>query len=220
MLAVGPLIAFLAGLEENNHRAWFAMNKPGYDILRAEFIELVEAVIQRVGRFDPPIAEVDPRKALFRLNRDLRFSADPRPYKTWFSAALSADGKKSQGPMYYFHIDAAGKLFTAAGCYRPEPVLLKSIRQHIVNRPDLLTQLLADKNFIGARQGLANDDQLQRLPKGFGPDTPHADIVRLKSFVVRNERSLLERAPRVLAQAIASDFEKMAPLVRWLRSAL
>ena len=39
------LIRFLGELEENNNRAWFVMNKPRYDILRAELLVLVSGLI-------------------------------------------------------------------------------------------------------------------------------------------------------------------------------
>ena len=50
------LIQFLSELSENNNRAWFVMNKPRYDILRAEFLELVTGMIPQIVKFDPEIA--------------------------------------------------------------------------------------------------------------------------------------------------------------------
>src|ERR1044072_2553029 len=106
---VRDLTRFLTELSENNNRAWFVMNKPRYDILRAECLELVTKLIADIGKFDPAVLACNPKKALFRINRDMRFSHDKRPYKTTFSAAITASGlkKPSQGggPMYYFHID-------------------------------------------------------------------------------------------------------------------
>jgi uncharacterized protein (TIGR02453 family) len=109
---VRDLIQFLGELSENNNRAWFVMNKPRYDILREEFLALTIKLIAEISKFDPAIAGCNPKKALFRINRDMRFSHDKRPYKTHFSAAITASGlkKPSQGggPAYYFHINEAG----------------------------------------------------------------------------------------------------------------
>ncbi|MEB0164407.1 DUF2461 family protein, partial [Glaciimonas sp. CA11.2] len=63
---VRDLTQFLAELSENNNRAWFVMNKPRYDILRAEFLELVIRLIGEITRFDPAVAACNPKKALFR----------------------------------------------------------------------------------------------------------------------------------------------------------
>src|SRR3954470_8676328 len=113
------LIQFLSELSENNNRAWFVMNKPRYDILRAEFLALVTKLIAEVAKFDPEVADCNPKKALFRINRDMRFSKDKSPYKTNFSAAITASGlkKPSQGggPAYYFHVDEHGTLLIAGG---------------------------------------------------------------------------------------------------------
>jgi len=67
------LTQFLAELSENNNRAWFVMNKPRYDILRVEFLELVTKLIADLGKFDPAVADCNPKKALFRINRDSAF---------------------------------------------------------------------------------------------------------------------------------------------------
>ncbi|MDB5727330.1 MAG: hypothetical protein JWQ00_535, partial [Noviherbaspirillum sp.] len=133
------LIQFLAELSENNNRAWFVMNKPRYDILRAEFLELVTQLIRDISKFDPSVADCNPKKALFRINRDMRFSRDKSPYKTTISAAITASGlkKPSQGggPAYYFHVDANGILLVAGGEYMPPADRLKLVRQRIVADP-------------------------------------------------------------------------------------
>ena len=130
------LIQFLGELSENNNRAWFVMNKPRYDILRAEFLELVTRLIKDIAKFDPDVAGCNPKKALFRINRDMRFSHDKSPYKTTFSAAVTASGlkKPSQGggPAYYFHVDKDGTLLIAGGEYMPPADRLRTIRQYVV----------------------------------------------------------------------------------------
>ena len=134
---IRDLTQFLAELSENNNRAWFVMNKPRYDILRAEFLELVTKLIADISKFDPAIAGCNPKKALFRINRDMRFSKEKIPYKTHFSAAINANGlkKPSQGggPTYYFHINETGTLLIAAGEWMPPSERLRAIRQHVID---------------------------------------------------------------------------------------
>ena len=108
------LQGFLSELSENNNRAWFVMNKPRYDILRAEFLQLVSELITGIQKFDPAIAGCEPKKALFRINRDVRFGHDKSPYKTTFSSSILPSGRKKPseggGPAYYFQLDANGWL--------------------------------------------------------------------------------------------------------------
>jgi uncharacterized protein (TIGR02453 family) len=217
------LIRFLAELQENNRRAWFVMNKPRYDILRAEFLVLVSELIEDVARFDPAVADCNPRKALFRINRDMRFSKDKQPYKTNFSAAITASGlkKPSQGggPAYYFHIDANGILLIAAGEYLPPSPRLAALRRHIVNDAQGFAKLLKNKKLNEVFGGFSEEDKLTRPPKGYDADTVHLDYVKLKSLILVKEIDLTKSMPDNLRKTLAADFKAAYPLVSWLREA-
>lgn len=215
------LIHFLAELAENNHRAWFAMNKPRYDILRAEFLELVAVLIADIGKFDPEVADCNPRKALFRIHRDLRFSADKIPYKTAFSAAITASGlkKPSQGggPVYYFHIDANGILLIAGGEYMPPADRLRAIRHHVVDDAAGFSSVLKNRKLKQAFGDLRQEGKLTRPPKGFDSDAPHIEYLKLKSFIVSREICLEKNSSIDLRRALVADFRNAYPLVMWLR---
>ncbi len=217
------LIQFLGELEENNNRAWFVMNKPRYDILRAELLDLVTGLISEIAHFDPAVAHCNPKKALFRVNRDLRFARGRPPYKTTFSAAITASGlkKPSQGggPAYYFHIDAQGKLLIAGGEYRPPPHRLRTVREHVINDAAGFSKVLQDKKLDAGFGGLQREDTLVRLPKGFDADAPHQDALKLKSFVAWRELSVRKLKPSALPGLLLEDFRAAVPLVKWLRAA-
>jgi uncharacterized protein (TIGR02453 family) len=214
------LLQFLEGLAENNNKAWFVMNQPSYAILREEFTALVGEVIAKVARFDREMAGVDPKKALFRIYRDVRFSTDKTPYKTTFSAALAARGKKAQSPMYYFHVDRGGRLLTAAGCYHPPAEALLKIRQAIAARPTPLVRILRGAKLIETFGGIDQSEILSRPPKGFSVETPGIELIKLKSFIVVHEARLRNNAGPKLAEQIAERFEAGYPLVSWLRTIL
>lgn len=218
---VRDLTQFLAELSENNNRAWFVMNKPRYDILRAEFLELVIRLIGEISQFDPAVAACNPKKALFRINRDMRFSHDKDPYKTTFSAAITASGLKrpSQGggPMYYFHVNAEGMLLIAAGEYIPPPDRLRAIRQQVISDSAGFGKLLKNKKMLASYGSLQTREQLVRPPKGFDAESPHIDYIRLKSFIVRKEQPLKKMLGDELQQELVRSFKDAYPLVNWLR---
>ena len=218
---VRDLVQFLAELSESNNRAWFVMNKPRYDILRAEFLELVTELIADISRFDPSMAGCNPKKALFRINRDMRFSHDKSPYKTTFSAAMTASGlkKPSQGggPAYYFQINAAGNLLVAGGEYLPPADRLRRLRQQVVDDAAGFSKLLKNKNFVAEFGGLQEEDKLVRVPKGFDADAPHQEYLKLKSFIAWKEQSLKNKVSSDLRKQIADDFKAVLPLMLWLR---
>lgn len=217
------LIQFLSELGENNNRAWFVMNKPRYDILRAEFLELVAGMIPLIAKFDPEVADCNPKKALFRINRDMRFSKDKSPYKTTFSAAVTASGlkKPSQGggPAYYFHVDAHGMLLVAGGEYMPPSDRLRAIRQHVIADAAGFSKVLKNRKLRDTYGDLQDEGKLSRPPKGFDPDAPHIEHIKNKSFIVWKESSLKKTIPADLGKEIVSAFKDAYPLVQWLRQA-
>lgn len=219
---VRDLTQYLAELAENNNRAWFVMNKPRYDILRDELLELTIKLIRGISKFDPAVADCNAKKALFRINRDLRFSREKIPYKTHFSVAINPHNlkKPSQGggPTYYFHIDETGTLLFAAGEYMPPPDRLRVIRQHLIDDASGFTKVLRNKRLTQCYGDLQQEGKLIRPPKGFDMDAPHIEHIKLKSFIVWNKVEALQAAD-TLEQTLLSAFHDAYPLVTWLRQA-
>ena len=213
------LVEFLSGLEQNNNRPWFAWNKPAYDVLREEFEALVADVTARVQRFDRALGPVDPKKAMFRIYRDTRFSKDRTPYKTHFSAAIRDRSKRGLEPGYYFHIDHQGLLLVGGGIYRPEPEILKRVRHYIAAKPATLTRMLGNARFAKIYDGFIDEDALVRPPKGFSANTPHIDAIKLRHFFAMTEVSVKTRPPKDLAGHLAERFGDLLPLMEWLRRA-
>jgi uncharacterized protein (TIGR02453 family) len=217
------LARYLTELSDNNNRAWFVMNKPRYDILREEFLALVTDLIFNIGKFDPLVIDCNPKKALFRINRDVRFAKDKSPYKTTFSAAIVPGNlkKPSQGggPMYYFQIDAKGELFFAVGEYMPPADRLKQLRHHVSLDGASLVKLLKDKKLQSTFGSLREDDKLQRPPKGFEADHPYVELIKLKHYMVHTQMPTKAMTTEVLTKTLVSGYKDAYKLVCWLRGA-
>jgi len=216
------LTQFLTELSENNNRPWFLWNKPRYDILRTEFEETVTELIKALTRFDKQVAACNPKKAMFRIHRDTRFSKDKTPYKTRFSAGITPHDKRRPsaggGSTYYFHIERDGTLGFGVGEYLPPPARLKAIREHVVNDAPGFAKVLKNKHLRATYNDMLEEDKLQRPPKGFDPDHPHVDYLKLKSFFVWTEVKLDLNAPDQLVPRLAQGFQDAYALVSWLRS--
>ena len=217
------LTGFLNELSNNNNRAWFVMNKPRYDILREEFLALVTELIMQMSKVDPQVLGCNPKKALFRINRDVRFANDKSPYKTTFSASIVAGDlkKPSQGggPAYYFQMNAAGDLFYAVGEYMPPADRLKKIREHVAQHGAELVRLLNSKKLQQAFGSLQEEDKLKRPPKDFDPDHPQIEFIKLKSFMIWQQMPLKGMMPEVVTDTLLANFKLAYPLVCWLRAA-
>jgi uncharacterized protein (TIGR02453 family) len=216
------LTQFLGELSENNNRPWFIMNKPRYDILREEFLAVVTELIRETAKFDRAIAACDPKKAMFRINRDIRFSKDKTPYKTYFSAGIAPGDKRrpsdGAGPTYYFHIEPNGRLLFGAGEYMPPAARLKAIREHVVNDATGFAKMLKNKQLRATYGDLRQDEgKLQRPPKGVDPGHEHVEYLKLKSYFVWVEVELELNAPEKLVPQLARGFKDAFALVTWLR---
>ena len=216
------LTQFLTELSDNNNRPWFIMNKPRYDILREEFLAVVTELIRELSKFDQQVAACNPKKAMFRINRDIRFANDKSPYKTRFSAGITPRDLRRPsaggGPTYYFQIEGSGKLLFGAGEYLPPAPRLKMIREEIVNDATGFAKVLKNKQLRATYGELQQEDKLQRPPKGFDPEHVHIEALKLKSFFVWTEVDLKLNAPDELVPALARGFKDAFALVSWLRA--
>src|SRR6059036_1548613 len=131
-------LAFLRGLARHNNKPWFEAHRESYENdVRAPMRALIEELDVRLARLAPEITG-DPKRSMFRINRDIRFSKDKSPYKThaacWFRHR-DADrrvGSEAEGggAGFYVHI-APGSSFLGAGIWMPPRPVLNRLRDAI-----------------------------------------------------------------------------------------
>lgn len=182
---------FLQKLELNNHKAWLDENRADYELCRTGFTHLVQEWIDAMILDDPELAGQAAKTAIFRLNRDVRFSTNKSPYKTNFSAYLAKGGKKYPGAGYYLHIDPKGS-FLACGIWMPPSDILQAIRQEIDYNLDEYNNILQTIQHAGDFESRMSE-RLSRPPKGYEADNPAIEHLKQKSFVMAialDEKSL------------------------------
>lgn len=96
---------FFRSLEANNNKEWFHANKKTYEAAKRSYLELLDLLLPEMLKLDPDIAPFA-KDAMFRINRDIRFSNDKTPYSTLLKSSFGPTGKKSTHPAYYLAIDA------------------------------------------------------------------------------------------------------------------
>lgn len=178
--------AFLETLAAHNDRDWFTANKAVFATrLERPFIHLLETLSNRLA--DAPLPVSGGKATVFRMNRDVRFSEDKRPYKTNLSGLLTASGtKKEAGGIVYLQLDATGG-FAAAGYYGLSPAELGPIRDAMIARTGDFAAIKAGLTQAG--RDLDRGDSLTAMPKGFAEhaDHSHAAEIRLKSLILRED---------------------------------
>lgn len=207
-------LQFLKTLEKNNNRDWFNEHKKVYLAAKQEMELFTEELIQEIALFDEEILKIDPKKAVFRIYRDIRFSKNKIPYKTHFGAGLGM-GKGSKIAGYYIHIEP-GKSFLAGGVYNPEPAVLKQIRNEITASGDDFLKIIEEKDFRNNFRGLSVEHQLKRVPTGFEKDHPMAEYLKLKSFTVSHPIS----DEALLNPKAANNFAKILKSIKPLNDFL
>ena len=210
--------AFLTALKANNNREWFEANKPRYQAARENLLAVVGVLIKEIGSFDSDIFWLEAKDCVFRINRDVRFSANKDPYKTNFTAGLAKGGKKGGNAFYYLHI-APEHCSLNGGMWMPEAEIVKKIRRTIYQNPAELVKVINDKNFITEFGKLNQEEKLKNVPRGFDKEFPEAELLKLKSFTVtRNFQDADFTAENFMATA-KKTFEKMFPLIQFLNRA-
>src|SRR5437667_1154481 len=218
---------FLRDLERNNAKAWFEANRDVYEQeVREPMRLLVETLDAKLGSIAPEIVG-NPKRSMFRIHRDVRFSRNKSPYKTNAGAWLyHRDARRKVGRVdegggagFYFHIDPT-TCFMAGGLWMPARPALLRIREVIAAQPTALARLTSAPGFRRRFDGLSEEVKLSRVPRGFPPDHPAAEWLKLQSFTARAsiERSVVT-SPR-LVDRLCRDFELLVPLVRWLNRVL
>jgi len=110
-------IQFLKSLKKNNNREWFEKNRKQYELAKTNYFDFVTIVLNEIQGFDQSLAELEPKKCVFRLNRDVRFSKNKDPYKTNFGASFSKGAKKFKQQGIIFTLNQEKTLWAVVyGC--------------------------------------------------------------------------------------------------------
>lgn len=211
---------FLKDLVEHNNREWFQVNKERYDKAREDVIALATDLIAKIHSLDPGVsADLDPKKSVMRIYRDIRFSKNKIPYKNNFGVSIPSHGVKPGGVEYYLQIQP-GKSFIAGGYWMPETEHLKAIRQEIDYNAADLTKVIDDPEFIKLFGEFRDQDKLKTVPRDYSAENVNIELLKLKSFIVSHPLTDRELQSPKAADEIARICSKLYPLNVFLKSAL
>lgn len=194
------ILDFYLQLSQNNNKPWFDVHRAEYEAVKKKFAALATEFIEGVQAFDPRCKNLQVKDCIYRINRDIRFSQDKRPYKDWHGIYVCPRGKKSGMAGYYIHFEPANDLyFVCGGLYNPEKEVLKSVREQIMLEPDEFHNAV---NSCGEDFHLNWDNALKRMPVGYSENDKHSEYYRLKTYEVYK--------PLTKRDVLAKDFVKNA----------
>ena len=196
---------FFEDLEDQNTREFWLAHK---DVFDCEIRDPMAALLESLPE------EYQPFK-VFRMNRDVRFSADKSPYKTAHGAAHGVPGG-----VYYLHLDASG-LMVACGSYMMPPDELERYRRAVVDDSsgkELSEILAALRRRRSLSVGTGGAEPLKTAPRGFPRDHPRADLLRQTGVIAMRTRasSDLQNGARVRS-FVVETFDMCSDLIDWLK---
>jgi uncharacterized protein (TIGR02453 family) len=212
-------LKFLRDLEAHNDRIWFEANRVAYEAARANFIEFTGDIITRLAKFEPAMAALDPKKAVFRIYRDVRFSKNKDPYKTNFGASLGMGPKSGLSAGYYLQIQPGNASFAAAGAYMPEPAVLSAMRQEIDYNLPAFERIMKAAAFRKHFDGLDEIEVLKTTPKGYAPENPALPYLRHKSYVVSHAYTDKEVLDPGFIKQVEAALKAAHPFITFLNKA-
>jgi len=202
-------LEFFEDLEERNEKAWFDEHRDVYlQQVKAPMLALLAELEEEFGA-----------ARVFRINRDIRFSADKRPYKTQQGAIIDRGGRG----VLYVSIGADG---LTVGCGAPhlDSEQVARWRAAVAGPPGeelaaLIADLRGDSYVVGTlgSDGITPEGDLKRVPKPYPPDHPRADLLRLKKVVAARSwsRPGWLGTRRTLTE-VRTVWTRTAPLADWL----
>ena len=202
---------FLEELTDNQTRVWFSEHRSEYEeFVREPMKHFTDALSESLANQDVPLWG-DPKKSLFRINRDARFSKAKHPYNMHASGLFTRTGDKHSPGVLYFRLDPLGSR-CAAGYLQPEAHNLKKLRQGILDNPK--AWLALEKSLKKKGYEFDYSNTLARIPRGFN-DVPKEveGAIKLKGWIIRKQLPGSMICSKELIKEVTGFAKDMLPLL-------
>ena len=209
----------MRSLKRHNDREWFKANRERYETdVRQPMITFVDRMESDLLDFAPTLI-ANPKKSIYRIYRDTRFSGDKTPYKTHIAAIFPhRDLPKHESGGLYLHV-AHDHVFIGGGLYRPTPQQLYRLRQHIASHAEELHEIVTHSDFqkqFGKIQG----ERLKRVPRGFAPEHPAAAYLKYKQLLAGVQQPTSFATNPRFYSSVLRLFKRLAPMIHFINQPL
>ncbi len=214
------ILDYLAQLSANNNREWYHAHKAEYQAANAQFEELIQALMLRIGEFDSSILGHAPKELTFKLVRDTRFSHDKSPYNPTFRAHISSMGKLPIPVGYYLMIKPGGQSFLGGGLFADMfKDATRMVRDYISEHGSEWEEIITAPSF--QEHFTVGGSALKNVPAGYEKEHPQAEYLKYKSWYLEYSVQDKDLTDGDLFLAKAADiFRLMKPFNDYLNNAL
>jgi uncharacterized protein (TIGR02453 family) len=211
---------FFAQLAARQDRDWFKAHKAEFTSLWEEPMRaLLDELSVQLGKQYKGVALMKPKH--FRIYRDVRFSKDKSPFKTFAAAVVMWPGGEDSGAPAALYLHLGTEDTIAAGHWFFPPDKLKRYRALVADEKtgkalERRVDALEKKGFVAEAF-----EATKRVPPGFEPDHPRARLLKQKGLGVTFPKIPKGvRHSQKLAKWIAEQSAVVAPFVTWLEAQL
>ena len=211
-------LAFLKGIQAHNDKAWFDANRSLYEAgYVAPARAFVEALGPKLRTLAPDVRfEAKINGSMSRINRDIRFSKDKRPYKEhlglWF---WHGDKRQWDVPGFWFELTPT-QLQLGVGIYMLQGEALDAFRQSVIHPRSgkALLSAVAAVHKTGTYEIGGKTRKLK--PRGFETDPDRADYLLYEGLYVSASLPIAEAARPRLPDLCLKHYAAMWPVGQWL----
>lgn len=210
--------AFLKGIAAHNEKAWFDANRALYE---AGHVAPARAFVEELGpklrTLAPDVQyEAKVNGSMSRINRDIRFSKDKRPYKEhlglWF---WHGDKRQWDVPGFWFELTPT-HLQLGAGIYMLQGEALDAFRQSVIH-PRSGKALLAAVAAVEKTGKYEIGGKTRKLkPRGFEADPDRAGFLLYEGLYASISLPAETAAKPRLADLCLKHYAAMWPVGQWL----
>lgn len=206
---IPEVLAFLRQLAINNDRTWFKARKTEFDALRGAWEQDMERLIALVAEYYPDVRGLGIRECVYRIYRDIRFSHDKSPYKTYFSGVIGKGGRHTVQSGYYVHIGVEDMML-CGGIWWPEKPILDQLRSLIDAESEEFLAIVNNPEITSRYEWMSRS--LKSVPKGYPQDHPMARYLKMKEYLMvkRVDEAYFDCEDWV--ERVASDLQPLVPL--------
>ena len=209
--------AFLDGVSAHNEKAWFDANRPLYE---AGYVEAGKAFVEALG---PRLAALSPglkfepriNGSIARVNRDIRFSKDKRPYKDHLDLWFWHGEKRSwEQPGFWFSLTPKA-VYCGSGLYMFQGERLDAYRQSVIH-PRSGKALAAMVAGLAAKGYAVEGKTRKRMPAGFETDPDRAEFLLYEGLYATVEMPIAAAAKPGFSDVVFAHLEATKPVNDWL----
>ncbi len=212
---------FFNDLSKNNDREWFNANKKRYEVYAKEpFIGLIEKIVESLADSEPELSLIPAKQMLFRINKDVRFSKDKRPYKEHMSASIGRFGTKDKlYPGHYLQLSAHESFIAGGAYFFEEKEVLLRVRRFIMDNEERFSELI-NAPLFKEKWGEIKGEKNKRFPPEFTEALEIQPLIANNQFYWSKNIDSKEALEPNFVNILRGYFEAAQPMNEFLKEAL